>query len=129
MFVGMYFTIKSLGHQKHGDECHVNKTNSVLGLGMYFSYFVLFFKLFVDNYCLKRKDAPQLSRKPSASLGTERKESSSLLPRKASVSLDAVRKASEKALYTVRKASERTLDDLVPNLDGDDTEWKAHKTD
>merc|ERR1712217_896124 len=32
--------------------CDVHKTNSVLGLGMYFSYFVLFFKLFVDNYCL-----------------------------------------------------------------------------
>merc|ERR1712039_269068 len=85
------------------------------------SYFVLFFKLFVDNYCLKRKDAPQLPGKPSASLGTERKESTSLLPRKASVSLDALRKASEKALDTVRKASERTLDDLVPNLNGDDT--------
>merc|ERR1711948_242518 len=97
MLVGMYVTIKALIHQKHGEECHVNKTNSVLGLGMYFSYFVLFFKLFVDNYCLKRKDAPQLPRKPS-----ERKESSSLLPRKASVSLDAVRKASEKALDTVR---------------------------
>merc|ERR1712146_14712 len=57
-------------------------------VGMYVSYFVLFFKLFVDNYCLKRKDAPQLPRKPSASLGTEGKESSSLLPRTPSVSLD-----------------------------------------
>merc|ERR1712060_879580 len=73
----------------------------------YFSYFVLFFKLFVDNYCLKRKDAPQLPAKPSASLGTERKESSSLLPRKASVSLDAVRKASEKALDTVEGTQDR----------------------
>merc|ERR1712032_1168224 len=109
MLVGMYVTVKAVIHQKHGEECHVNKTNSVLGLGMYFSYFVLFFKLFVDNYCLKRKDAPQLPRTPS-------------------VSLDAVRKASEKALDTVRKASERTLDDLVPDLHDDDTEWKAHKT-
>ena len=129
MLVGMYVTIKAVIHQKHGEECHVNKTNSVLGLGMYFSYFVLFFKFLVDNYCFKRKDAPQLPGKPSASLGTERKESTSLLPRKASVSLDAVRKASEKALDTVRKASQRTLDDLVPDLHDDDTEWKAHKTD
>merc|ERR1712137_1181845 len=110
MLVGMYVTIKAVIHQMHGEECYVNKTNSVLGLGMYFSYFVLFFKLFLDNYCLKRKDAPQLPRKPSTSL-------------------DAVRKASEKALHTVRKASERTLDDLVPDLHDDDTEWKAHKTD
>merc|ERR1712066_426571 len=99
-----------MGHQKHGEECHVNKTNSVLGLGMYFSYFVLFFKLFVDNYCLKRKDAPQLPRKPS-------------------VSLDAVRKASEKALDTVRKASERTLDDLVADMHNNDTAWVANKED
>merc|ERR1712176_727415 len=106
-------------------ECYVNKTNSVLGLGMYFSYF----ELFLDNYCLKRKDAPQLPRKPSTSLGVERKVSSSLVPRTPSVSLDAVRKASEKALHTVRKGSERTLDDLVPDLRDDDTEWKAHKTD
>merc|ERR1712048_1442498 len=55
MLVGMYVTIKAVLHQTHGQECYVNKTNSVLGLGMYFSYFVLFFKLFVDNYCLNRK--------------------------------------------------------------------------
>merc|ERR1712107_670186 len=84
MLVGMYVTIKAVIHQKHGEECHVNKTNSVLGLSMYFSYSVLFFKLFVDNYCLKRKDAPKLPRKPSASLSIERKWSSSLLPRKQS---------------------------------------------
>merc|ERR1711920_718256 len=31
-------------------ERHENKTNSVLGLTMYASYFLLFFKLFVENY-------------------------------------------------------------------------------
>merc|ERR1712039_847543 len=36
-----------------------NKTNSILGLTMYASYFVLFFKLFVDNYYLK----PQIPKK------------------------------------------------------------------
>merc|ERR1719221_1030738 len=115
MLVGMYVTIKAVLHQKHGQECHVNKTNSVLGLGMYFSYFVLFFKLFVDNYCLKRKEASQLERKPSTS---------QLLPRKPSVSLDVVRKASEQALDTARKASERALDHLVPDVH-DDTARKA----
>jgi len=80
MLVGMYVTIKAVFHQARGEECHVNKTNSVLGLGMYFSYFVLFFKLFLDNYCMK--DHKKLS----------------ALPRKPSVSLEVVRKASEKVL-------------------------------
>merc|ERR1712060_690743 len=53
MLVGMFVTIKAVLHQIAGEECHVNKTNSVLGLSMYASYFVLFFKLFVDNYYLK----------------------------------------------------------------------------
>merc|ERR1712066_383935 len=55
MLVGMFVTVKAVLYQAAGDECHVNKTNSVLGLGMYLSYFVLFFKLFVDNYYLKPK--------------------------------------------------------------------------
>merc|ERR1712060_912501 len=38
MLVGMYVTIKAVFHQTRGEECHVNKTNSVLGLVMYFSY-------------------------------------------------------------------------------------------
>merc|ERR1712050_808825 len=50
MLVGMFVTIKAVMYQVAGQECHVNKTNSVLGLSMYASYFVLFFKLFVDNY-------------------------------------------------------------------------------
>merc|ERR1711972_447112 len=55
MLVGMFVTVKAVLHQAAGEECHVNKTNSVLGLSMYSSYFALFFKLFVDNYCLKPK--------------------------------------------------------------------------
>jgi len=59
MLVGMFVTIKAVLYQDAGHECHVNKTNSVLGLTMYFSYFVLFFKLFVDNYVTRtRKRAP-----------------------------------------------------------------------
>merc|ERR1712113_1179848 len=62
MLVGMFVTIKAVMYQAEGEECHVNKTNSVLGLAMYASYFVLFFKLFVDNYYLRPKTksaAPQ----------------------------------------------------------------------
>jgi hypothetical protein len=56
MLVGMFVTIKAVMYQAAGEECHVNKTNSVLGLSMYASYFLLFFKLFVDNYYLKPKN-------------------------------------------------------------------------
>merc|ERR1712113_489590 len=55
MLVGMFVTVKAVMYQADGEECHVNKTNSILGLTMYASYFVLFFKLFVDNYYLKPK--------------------------------------------------------------------------
>merc|ERR1711881_285831 len=55
MLVGMFVTVKAVMYQAGGEECHVNKTNSILGLTMYASYFVLFFKLFVDNYYLKLK--------------------------------------------------------------------------
>lgn len=55
MVVGMFVTIKAVLSQTEGLECHVNRTNSVLGLTMYVSYFVLFAKLFVENYLLKRK--------------------------------------------------------------------------
>jgi len=55
MLVGMFVTVKAVMYQVGGEECHVNKTNSVLGLSMYASYFILFFKLFVDNYFLKPK--------------------------------------------------------------------------
>merc|ERR1712203_778651 len=48
-------TIKAVSYQAAGEECHVNKTNSVLGLSMYASYFLLFFKLFVDNYYVKTR--------------------------------------------------------------------------
>merc|ERR1711897_65699 len=64
MLVGMFVTVKAVMYQAAGEECHVNKTNSVLGLSMYASYFLLFFKLFVDNYYLKPKSA-KAARKPS----------------------------------------------------------------
>merc|ERR1712190_487139 len=65
MLVGMFVTIKAVMHQAAGEECHVNKTNSVLGLAMYASYFVLFFKLFVDNYYLKPKATALPQKRPT----------------------------------------------------------------
>jgi len=65
MLVGMFVTIKAVMYQVEGEECHVNKTNSVLGLAMYASYFVLFFKLFVDNYYLKPKSKRLHQKRPT----------------------------------------------------------------
>merc|ERR1712014_111405 len=65
MLVGMFVTIKAVMYQAAGEECHVNKTNSVLGLAMYASYFLLFFKLFVDNYYLKPKKSDKAPRTKS----------------------------------------------------------------
>jgi len=67
MVVGIYVTIRAVLYQAQGELCYVNKTNSVLGLAMYASYFVLFLKLFIENYCLKRRSsspATPSSRKP-----------------------------------------------------------------
>jgi len=58
MLVGMFVTVKAVLYQDGGHECHVNKTNSVLGLTMYFSYFVLFGKLFIDNYVTQTRKRP-----------------------------------------------------------------------
>merc|ERR1719215_1152528 len=54
MVVGIMVIVKAVMYQVAGEECHVNKTNSILGLAMYASYFILFFKFFVDNYLLKQ---------------------------------------------------------------------------
>merc|ERR1719499_1195490 len=59
MLVGMFVTIKAAMYQDEGLECHVNKTNSILGLTMYFSYFVLFFKLFIENYVTQTRKRPE----------------------------------------------------------------------
>jgi len=54
MVVGIAVTARAMAVQAAGRECNVNKTNSILGLLMYFSYFVLFLKLFLDNYVLAK---------------------------------------------------------------------------
>merc|ERR1712061_435327 len=65
MLVGMFVTIKAVMYQTADEECHVNKTNSVLGLAMYARYFLLFFKLFVDNYYPKPKTARTPQKRPT----------------------------------------------------------------
>merc|ERR1711972_520819 len=78
MLVGMFVTIKAVMYQDEGLECHVNKTNSILGLAMYFSYFLLFFKLFIENYVTQtRKRTPAEGLPP-------KKESIARLSRKVS---------------------------------------------
>ena len=57
MLVGRFVTIKAVLYQAEGQECHVNKTNSFLGLSMYASYFLLFFKLFAELRTALRRGA------------------------------------------------------------------------
>mmetsp|Transcript_15474 Transcript_15474/g.18866 ORF Transcript_15474/g.18866 Transcript_15474/m.18866 type:complete len:99 (-) Transcript_15474:64-360(-) len=56
MIVGIFVTVRAVIYQANGHDCRVNKTNSILGLTMYSSYFVLFFKLFIENYVLSPKN-------------------------------------------------------------------------
>ena len=55
MVVGIFVTVRAVVFQANGKDCRVNKTNSILGLAMYSSYFLLFGKLFFDNYVLKKR--------------------------------------------------------------------------
>ncbi|KAH8055004.1 very-long-chain 3-ketoacyl-CoA synthase [Aureococcus anophagefferens] len=57
MVVGIFVTVRAVLYQAGGLDCRVNKTNSVLGLAMYSSYFLLFGKLFFENYVLTRSKA------------------------------------------------------------------------
>lgn len=66
MVVGIYVTVRAVLYQATGQLCYVNKTNSILGLAMYASYFVLFLKLFIENYCLKRRANPAAVKAPPA---------------------------------------------------------------
>merc|ERR1719198_1292096 len=64
MVVGIAVTVRAMVVQANGGECHVNKTNSILGLFMYWSYFMLFLKLFVENYVLKGAPKPAKAAPP-----------------------------------------------------------------
>ena len=57
MVVGIGVTVRAVLYQIEGEECSVNKTNSILGLAMYSSYFVLFGLFFVDTYVRSSSNA------------------------------------------------------------------------
>lgn len=59
MVVGIFVTVKAVLYQATGNDCAVNKTNSILGLTMYSSYFLLFLKLFISNYVAPGYEAPE----------------------------------------------------------------------
>jgi len=53
MVMGLVVLVKSVVYQMEGRECYLNKSNQLLGLLMYISYFLLFVKLFIEHYVLK----------------------------------------------------------------------------
>jgi len=55
MVVGIFVTVKAVMYQASGHPCRVNKTNSIMGLAMYASYFVLFFIFFLGRYVSAEK--------------------------------------------------------------------------
>jgi elongation of very long chain fatty acids protein 6 len=65
MVVGIFVTLRAVAYQLNGEECHVNRTNSILGLAMYSSYFVLFLKLFLENYVFSSESAKKKTPGPS----------------------------------------------------------------
>jgi len=63
MVVGITVTVASAVYHYQGEPCYVSLANSVIGLLMYLSYFVLFAKLFNDHY-VKPKKASQPAANP-----------------------------------------------------------------
>ena len=62
MVIGIVVTVASLVYHSHGATCYVPVANSLLGLAMYTSYFVLFFALFQQLYLAKsQRPAPAAS--------------------------------------------------------------------
>merc|ERR1712039_725142 len=88
MVVGMLVTAKAVNYQMAGEECHVNRTNSILGMLMYASYFVLFGILFMENYIWGTKK--------TGSAGAERAFKQEL-PAKRPSAADVVRAISKEA--------------------------------
>jgi len=67
MVVGIGITLVSLRYLAKGEICYVFIYNSILGLLMYASYFVLFLQLFLQHYVFARKPASDGSAPPDAS--------------------------------------------------------------
>ena len=53
MVVGIAVTVASMVYHASGAVCHVSLVNSLLGLAMYVSYFLLFLQLFLRSYVWK----------------------------------------------------------------------------
>mmetsp|Transcript_22362 Transcript_22362/g.71544 ORF Transcript_22362/g.71544 Transcript_22362/m.71544 type:complete len:367 (+) Transcript_22362:63-1163(+) len=58
MVFGIAVTVSSVVYLSRGVPCYVSLFNSLLGLGMYASYFVLFLQLFLSHYVYNTKGAP-----------------------------------------------------------------------
>jgi len=132
MVVGMYVTVKAVLYQANGHECHVNKTNSVLGLLMYFSYFVLFSKLFVDNYLLKKKKALDAKNGNALNAKISNEES---MQGKPSLQLDPVREQTQqkpmkpKEFIKLMKSVSRSMSrDMSPSAGSEDS-WTSSSSD
>jgi hypothetical protein len=65
MVVGISITVATMYYTAHGKECHANKTNALLGLLMYASYFALFLHFFVMTYCRRTKPSRSSKQKSS----------------------------------------------------------------
>ena len=59
MVMGMAVLVKTAVVQMAGGACHMNRSNQILGLMMYASYFVLFAKLFLEYYVFGGKQKRQ----------------------------------------------------------------------
>ncbi|KAI1285169.1 putative fatty acid elongation protein 3 [Halotydeus destructor] len=54
MFIGLLVTVYAFIQVNIGNECETTLTNAVLGIALYASYFVLFYRLFVKSYFAKK---------------------------------------------------------------------------
>ena len=59
MVVGIAVTVASMVYHASGAVCHVSLVNSLLGLAMYVSYFLLFLQLFLRSYVWKTHKKPE----------------------------------------------------------------------
>ena len=75
MVVGIAVTVSSLVYHARGHVCYVSIANSILGLTMYASYFLLFFMLFQSLYLSKKRAKAKADEaKPSSSTTTTTKK-------------------------------------------------------
>jgi hypothetical protein len=74
MVMGMMVLVKTAVVQMAGGECFMNRSNQILGLVMYASYFVLFAKLFLEYYVFGGKQKRDAARAAKAKVKSMLKE-------------------------------------------------------